>query len=61
MPDPLAIRLDQVSKIYRLHGSQRDQLIDVLGLQRFGLNTRTPAKNSLLYTTFRSRFRRDTG
>lgn len=44
MPDPLAIRLDQVSKIYRLHGSQRDQLIDVLGLQRFGLNTRTPAK-----------------
>ncbi len=43
-PEPLAISLKNVSKIYRLHGSQGDQLIDVLGLQRFGFRTRTPAK-----------------
>jgi lipopolysaccharide transport system ATP-binding protein len=43
-PDPLAIRLKDVSKHYRLHGSQADQLIDVLGLQKFGLRPRTPAK-----------------
>lgn len=41
---PLAIRIQNVSKIYRLHGSQSDQLIDVLGLQRFGFKTKTPAK-----------------
>lgn len=44
MRDLLAIRLQNVSKIYRLHGSQSDQLIDVLGLQRFGFKTKTPAK-----------------
>lgn len=44
MPDSLAISLREVSKVYRLHGSQRDQLVDVLGLQRFGFKTRTPAK-----------------
>lgn len=44
MPESFAIRLQNVSKIYRLHGSQRDQLIDVLGLQRFGLKTKTAAK-----------------
>jgi lipopolysaccharide transport system ATP-binding protein len=44
MPDPLAIRFHKVSKIYRLHGSQSDQLIDVLGLKRFGFRTRTPAR-----------------
>ena len=44
MPEPLAICLQNVSKIYKLHGSQSDQLIDVLGLQRFGLKTKTPAK-----------------
>ncbi|KAK51529.1 polysaccharide ABC transporter ATP-binding protein [Bordetella bronchiseptica] len=43
-PESLAISLKDVSKIYRLHGSQGDQLIDVLGLQRFGFRTRTPAK-----------------
>jgi lipopolysaccharide transport system ATP-binding protein len=43
-PDALAIRLKNVSKIYRLHGSQGDQLIDVLGLRKIGLNPRTPAK-----------------
>lgn len=42
--EPLAIRLQNVSKIYRLHGSQGDQLIDVLGLQRFGFKTKTRAK-----------------
>jgi len=44
MHDALAIRLRNVSKIYRLHGSQSDQLIDVLGLQRFGLKTKTQPK-----------------
>lgn len=43
-PDSLAIRLQNVSKIYKLHGSQSDQLIDVLGLQKFGLKTKTPPK-----------------
>ena len=42
--ESLAIRLRDVSKIYRLHGSQGDQLIDVLGLQRFGFKTKTQAK-----------------
>lgn len=44
MREPLAIRLQNVSKIYKLHGSQNDQLIDVLGLQRFGFKTKTPSK-----------------
>ena len=44
MHEPLAIRLQNVSKIYKLHGSQSDQLIDVLGLQRLGFKTKTPAK-----------------
>jgi lipopolysaccharide transport system ATP-binding protein len=43
-PDGLAIRLSNVSKIYRLHGSQADQLIDVLGLQKFGIKPKKPAK-----------------
>lgn len=43
-PEPLAIKLDQVSKIYQLYGSQGDQLIDVLGLQRIGLKPRTTPK-----------------
>lgn len=42
--EPIAIRLRNVSKIYRLHGSQGDQLIDVLGLQRFGFKTKTKPK-----------------
>lgn len=42
--EALAIRLQNVSKIYRLHGSQADQLIDVLGLKRFGFKTKTEAK-----------------
>jgi len=44
MHEPLAIRLQNVSKIYKLHGSQSDQLIDVLGLQRFGFKTKTMSK-----------------
>lgn len=44
MRESLAIRLQNVSKIYKLHGSQSDQLIDVLGLQRFGIKTKTPSK-----------------
>ncbi|ACO75777.1 ABC transporter related [Laribacter hongkongensis HLHK9] len=44
MHESFAIRLRDVSKIYKLHGSQSDQLIDVLGLQRFGIKTKTPSK-----------------
>lgn len=40
----IAIRLCDVSKIYRLHGSQGDQLIDVLKLQRLGFRTRLPIR-----------------
>lgn len=43
-PDAPAIRLQNVSKIYRLHGSQRDQLVDVLGLQKLGFRTKKPTK-----------------
>ena len=39
-----AIRLVNVGKTYKLHGSQRDQLIDVLGLRRFGLKPRIEPK-----------------
>ncbi len=35
-----AITFDNVSKIYKLYRSQGDQLVDVLGLQRFGLRPR---------------------
>ena len=44
MHEPLAIQLKNVSKIYRLHSSQRDQLIDVLGLHRLGFKTKTLVK-----------------
>jgi lipopolysaccharide transport system ATP-binding protein len=44
MPEKSAIKLESVSKIYKLYGSQGDQLIDVLGLQRFGLRARKGAK-----------------
>lgn len=49
MPDersgaPPAIRLSGVSKVYRLYGSQRAQLLDALGLGRFGFGSQTPAK-----------------
>lgn len=37
-----AIILRNVSKVYRLHGSQSDQLIEVLGLRRFGFRTQSP-------------------
>jgi len=37
--DELAIRIERLSKTYRLHGSQADQLIDVLNLKRFGFKT----------------------
>jgi lipopolysaccharide transport system ATP-binding protein len=42
--DSLAIRLQNVSKIYKLHASQGDQFIDVLGLQRFGIKTKKKPK-----------------
>jgi lipopolysaccharide transport system ATP-binding protein len=37
-----AIILRNVSKVYRLHGSQSDQLIEVLGLKRLGFRTKSP-------------------
>lgn len=40
MPSDFAISLRNVTKEYRLHGSQTDQLIDVLGLQRVGIKPR---------------------
>jgi len=44
MPDPLAIQLEKVSKIYRLYGSQRAQLLDVLGLTKLGFGSSTATK-----------------
>ena len=44
MPNPLAIHMREVSKIYQLYGSQRDQLIGVLGLQRIGIRPRSTPK-----------------
>lgn len=41
MPDASAIEFASVSKVYQLYGSQVDQLISVLGLQRLGLRPRT--------------------
>lgn len=39
-----AIQLKNVSKIYNLYGSQKDQFIDLLGLQRFGIKPKTKPK-----------------
>lgn len=39
-PEQSAIKFESVSKIYKLYNGQGDQLIDVLGLQRFGLRPR---------------------
>lgn len=44
MRENLAISVREVSKIYRLYGSQGDQLIDVLRLQRFGFRTHQKPK-----------------
>lgn len=44
MPEQPAIQFRDVSKIYRLFGSQRDQLIHVLGLDRIGLRTKSPVR-----------------
>lgn len=40
----IAISLREVSKSYRLYGSQRDQLLDVLGLTRFSLLRTKPVQ-----------------
>lgn len=45
MRDKYAIELENVTKIYTLFGSQRDQLIHALGLQRFGFTPRTEGKD----------------
>ena len=39
-----AIEIRDVTKVYRLHSSQTDQLIEVLGLQRLGFQPKSPAK-----------------
>jgi lipopolysaccharide transport system ATP-binding protein len=44
MPEVPAIRLSGVSKVYRLYGNQRDQVIDVLGLRRIGLRPSSQPK-----------------
>ena len=44
MPDPLAIKLENVSKVYRLYGSQRAQLLDVIGLTRLGFGSSAATK-----------------
>jgi lipopolysaccharide transport system ATP-binding protein len=44
MKERFAIRLKNVSKVYRLYGTQRAQLMDVLGLKRFGLGPQQPVR-----------------
>ncbi len=39
-----AIRFTNVSKVYKLHGSKVEQLIDALGLYRLGIKTKLPSK-----------------
>jgi len=45
MHDSLAINIRNVSKVYKLYGNKTDQLIDVLGLQRIGIKTKTEPKD----------------
>ncbi len=44
MRENFAIQLNDVSKVYKLHGSHRDQLVDVLHLQRLGFRIRNPVR-----------------
>lgn len=44
MPEQPAIKLSAVSKVYKLYGSQRQQLADALRLNRFKLGSRKPIK-----------------
>jgi lipopolysaccharide transport system ATP-binding protein len=39
-----AIQLKNVTKIYNLYGSQKDQFIDLLGLERFGIKPKAKPK-----------------
>ena len=45
MPEPFAISIRDVSKVYRLYGSQRDQIVGVLGLQRLGFKLQSTARD----------------
>lgn len=47
MHEPIAIRFHQVSKAYRLFGSQREQLLEVLGLERWKIGKHRPVKEFL--------------
>jgi lipopolysaccharide transport system ATP-binding protein len=44
MSEQIAIKLRNVSKVYKLFNSQRDQLINVLGLTKLGIKTRSSVK-----------------
>ena len=44
MRKDLAIKLDRVTKKYKLYGSQRDQLLDVLGFHRLGFRLGRPVR-----------------
>lgn len=35
MPMPVSVHLEEVTKVYRLYGNPREQVIDILGLNRF--------------------------
>ncbi len=43
-PDSIALRFKNISKTYMLYGSQRDQLVWILGLNRLGVSFKTPPK-----------------
>lgn len=47
MHERIAIRFRQVSKAYRLFGSQREQLLEVLGLERWRIGKHRPVKEFL--------------
>lgn len=44
MLNDLAIKLENVTKIYKLYGSRKDQLINILGLESLGFKTKTTPK-----------------
>ena len=44
MHNEIAVRLEKVTKVYRLYQSQRDQLLEVLGLNRMPFLRTSPAK-----------------
>ena len=45
MSESPAIQLRNVTKVYKLYGSQRDQFVDVIGLTRLGFRLHQPVKD----------------